>query len=361
MKLTHWMSRFALALAATVSPVLAQEEVPPAAGEGLAPAPMSAGQAFHEPMNCHADCGPTVGEDFWTWGCRGEGITGGFDVLFIKPYFNERINQGVPAAGQGGANFAAGVLPNNAPYFNYQPAPRGWVGYVNKSGLGVRGRIFDYYSGATQTLTFDALGGLVGAGSTLTESSILALRTFDLELTQEVDFRYWNFTTFGGARYGQAYGQVNTTAVVVPGAILAGGTFAGNTTNTFYGVGLTGGLQAERALTESGAFSFFINGRGSMLYGGNQSTVVALPAGGAAGATATRSGNNAFLNIWELSVGPQYNYVTAGGARLSFRMGLETQLWQNFAPLNTIDGAGNTSTVGNFALSGFSIGGQLTR
>jgi hypothetical protein len=300
---------------------------------------------------CENACGPSIGNDFLTCGSRGQGWVGGADALFFKPFSNDRATQGIPVVAAGG-NTIANAMPG-APGFNYQASPRVWFGYVNCSGLGIRGRIFDYYTTASQTQTTLP----ANPGGSLDEMDVLKLRTFDLELTQEAEFRYWSFTTFGGLRYGQTFGQSNTSTVVPAGSFIAApGTYLGTTTNTFYGVGLTGGLQAERVLTGNGMWSFFVNGRGSVLLGNERQNFEASVVGGAVAAVNNnRVINNTYLSIWELSCGPQWNYVTAKGARLSVRMGFETQFWQNFAPFNTTD------TIGNFALGGFSIGGQLTR
>ncbi len=295
-------------------------------------------------------CGPSVGRDFFNCGCRTGGIVGGFEEIFLKPFFADRSNQPLPAPGNGGDIIAAPIIGQPAS-FTYTGAPRAWVGYVNCDGLGIRGRVFDYYGSGAMA----GLAPAVLAGGTIAEQDSLALRTFDLEATQQVTFRRWDFTTFGGVRYGQAIGQSNFTAVVPAAAgVFIPGTFTSQNTNTFYGVGLTGGLQADRALTANGRWSFFATGRGSILFGNAHRSRVAAVDGVAVAPTSVAV-SDTYLNIWEISAGPQWNFTTRRGSRVFVRTGVEAQVWQNFGALNTAD------TLGNFSLAGFTAGVGVTR
>ncbi|HEY5315469.1 MAG TPA: Lpg1974 family pore-forming outer membrane protein, partial [Pirellulales bacterium] len=272
---------------------------------------------------------PFVGADFFNTNVRTPGFVGGVEVLFLKPF------QGFKAP--------ASTLPVANPQtaaFNYDAAQRYWLGYVLDDGLGLRARYFDFDRGAnpaTQT---------VGA-QTQNINGTVRSRQLDLELTQQVSFRRWSLLTFGGMRYGELL-QSSGVRELDAGA----NTFLASE-NSFHGLGVTGGLQAQRALGWCPYLSFYFFGRGSLLFGNQRYNATSFDNAAGTATSIQLVGHNDNMMIWELGLGPQWQMPLACGGSFFARGGLEAQIYQPSAS-GTIDS-------GNMGLAGFSFAMGINR
>jgi hypothetical protein len=226
--------------------------------------------------------------------------------------------------------------------YNFQAAPRVWFGYEGANGLGGRFRFFNYQQSATN----DVSTVFSAPPNTFIQTGMLALRTYDLELTQQINFRYWSLQGFGGVRYAQANQQSDVSLF---------GLTVTKSSLSYYGTGPTGGLQGERALTSSGRLSLFFSGRGSLLFGHQRDVTqdyTFLYTNG------NRLFSDAFASIWELNLGPQWKMHLPCGCDFFVRGSVEGQYWQgvgNFAPIGTSPSPGlnHNNDAGGFGLLGF--------
>ncbi|HWC91092.1 MAG TPA: Lpg1974 family pore-forming outer membrane protein [Pirellulales bacterium] len=283
--------------------------------------------------NCqpYPETPPYVGADFFNTCVRNPGFVGGVEVLFLKPFQGFKA----PASTLGVAN------PQTAS-FNYDAAQRYWLGYVLDDGLGLRARYFDFDRGAVPA------SQTVGAATQNINGTVRS-RQLDLELTQQVAFRRWSLLTFGGMRYGELL-QSSGVRELDAGA----NSFLGSE-NSFHGLGVTGGLQAQRAFGWFPNLSFYFFGRGSLLFGNQRLNATSFD-NTTAPPTVTPFhlvGHNDNMTIWEIGVGPQWQMPLACGGSFFARGGLEAQIYQPSAS-GTIDS-------GNMGLAGFSFALGINR
>ncbi len=286
-------------------------------------------------------------------------ITAGFEFTFLKPYWESN-----PAFISQESN---GLIFNQTDrQFGYQHslAPRAWLGYACKSGVGIRTAYWQYDNdSATESGTADNNTTLAGpfvapdsgflapqtinADDTYTAISSLEARTVDLEGTKRGDFCLWALTGSAGVRYAkikQTYDSAirDDTDTLTAVAVYNHG---------FEGVGPTFGLQAVRPL--GCRLSLFSSARASILIGNGQQnllitegldTTVPQP-------TSVLSKRNDLLTIGELQVGGEYNTMTrVGGGQLFVRGTVEAQVWQGVGSASSEDGDlvffGGTVAVG---------------
>ena len=282
-------------------------------------------------------CTPSVGCDFTNTGCRKSGFVGQFEAIMIEPYYQ----------GGGDPSKLVGTFYRGEQLrYNYQVAPRVTLGYVGANGLGGRFRFFDYHQTGSVAQT--------SLGANATTTGMLGLRTYDAELTQQINFRYWNLQTFGGLRYAQVNQQGHFSGV--------GADFI-DASLSYYGLGLTGGLQGDRALTSDGRLSMHSWGRGSILFGNQRSnisnsfsSILAFPSG-------NNVTNDVPATIWELGAGPQYKRRIGRGADLVFRGTVEAQYWQGVGNFNQVNsfalGFGISNAIGSQGFALLGIGGSI--
>jgi hypothetical protein len=291
--------------------------------------------------------GPTVGRECSNCECRTGGFVGGVEVVFFKPFYT---GGGIPNVDAAASDPFTGFINYQQLQYNYQAAPRFWLGYVFANGLGGRARFFDYH----QTAASDVSNVFTAPPGIFTLHGLLALRTYDLELTQQVNFRNWSLQAFGGVRYAQVRQQSSVDIF---------GLTTSNSSLAYYGVGLTGGLQGERVLTPNQRWSIFFSGRGSLLFGhqrDNTSDLFFLYTEG------NRRIDNAFASIWEMQLGPQWKMRLPRGGEFFARTTVEGQFWQgvgNFAPIGTspAPGLNHNDLSGSFGLLGFGSAIGITR
>jgi hypothetical protein len=289
-----------------------------------------------------------VGQDFLNTGCRQCGIVFGSELLFLKP---TATNGDLPGA-TANVNTTLGLLPPTAitnfsvhNSFNFETAPRFWLGYVTKSGLGFRVQYWEFrHSSDTEFL--DPLGLVAFGGA-------MRFRTFDWEVTQQIDFRRWRMLAFGGFRYGEIR-QSESLNVLGTLATL-------QQSQAFNGIGLTGGVNLNRSLFNSKSFSWYTNTRGSILFGDRSYNYQAgaeiipiIPVS----ATANYKLSGETLGILEIATGPQWQKQLARGGQFFVRGGFEGQLWLN---AGTIDNTPYDSALGSIGFGGFSVATGIIR
>ena len=227
--------------------------------------------------------------------------------------------------------------------FPIRHGTRFWLGYVTKSGLGFRVQYWEFrHSADTQFL--DPLGLVAFGGGA-------DFRTFDWEVTQQVDFRRWRMLAFGGFRYAEIR-QSESLDVLGTLATL-------QQSQAFNGIGLTGGANLYRPLFNSKHLSWYTNMRGSVMFGDRSynyqaGTDIIFPAS----ATANYKLSGDTLGIIEIATGPQWQMQMKRGGQFFVRGGFEGQLWLN---AGTIDNTPFDSSLGNIGFGGFSVATGIIR
>lgn len=286
-------------------------------------------------------------------------ITAGFELTFLKPYWEN--------------NPAFYSQESNGQFFNqtdrqfgykHSLAPRAWLSYACKSGMGIRTSYWQYDADSfRETGTADNNTTIVGpfvapdngffapqtvnADDTYSAMSSLEARTVDLEGTKRGDFCLWSLTGSAGVRYAKIKQTYDAAIRDVEDQL----TSAVQYNHGFEGVGPTFGLQAVRPI--GCQVSLFSSARASILIGNGQQnllitdgvdTTVPQP-------TSVLSSRNDLLTIGELQVGGQYNSnVRIGGGQLFLRGTVEAQVWQGVGSASSENGDlvffGGTVAVG---------------
>src|SRR5581483_8477385 len=331
-----------------------------------------------ETRNSSLSYQPQVGIFWMPDSCKTSGIMAGATLYFLKPYFQNNVAFSTTT----GIGTASPTQTNTDFDWNLGLAPAFWLGWASSSGLGVRGRYFNFdHSSGTQvaglapglaaSTTIDPAPGLnpqpggfnfrspgvvLGGGlgtDALEFSSNLSLMVFDAEATY--DWRAGKLAvllTVGG-RYlqlDQSYSAIlrNTGAAATELQRL-------DLDRTFEGGGPTASMQARVDLGWTGLALFGLV-RGSMLVGSTRqdstfNRAVTDPGGlvgGSQNVTARRTGSSSStLPVAELELGLEYGR-TFGRYRPFLRAAVVNQTYFD---------AGNASGAGgNLSL----FGGQLS-
>jgi hypothetical protein len=218
---------------------------------------------------------------------RCPGFIGGVEITFMKPHNNALDLIIAP-------NIQVPLLPE----FDFEIAPRIWLGYEFAGGLGLRATWWD----------FDHAVAVVGI------ISGMEANTLDVELTQTGSFCKWDLTMAGGVRYGRIEESLES-----PGFI--------GLSHEFEGVGGTLGLSARRPVGSRG-FALIAGVRGSLLFGQTDSTL-SLPF---IPAQATLRNTQHMLEIYEMKLGGEWSRDLDYGARFYTQLTYEAQAW-NMAPI----------------------------
>lgn len=220
---------------------------------------------------------------------RCPGFIGGVEITFLKPHNNALdliVNPG----------FQAPLLPE----FDYEIAPRIWLGYEFAGGLGLRATWWEFDHAV-------AVGGLVSG---------MEATTMDLELTQTGSFCKWDLQMSGGVRYGRIEESLD-----FPGFV--------GLSHEFEGVGGTLAFNARRPIGSRG-FALIGGVRGSLLFGQTDSTL-SLPFLQVQPQITLRNTQH-MLEIYEMRLGGEWSRDLAYGARFYSQVTYEAQAW-NMAPV----------------------------
>lgn len=183
----------------------------------------------------------------------GSGLVGGAEMLFLRAY--------------GGSydRFAHSLMYNlQTPSNEYKISPRLWLGYVNPSGFGVRGRWFQYdhtLNAGTDTLSYqDEFEEVATVGR-----NRLNVYAVDVDLMQRVDLGCWNVNAGAGLRVG---GVTRRTTKDSYYENIWGDEYEESSTHQsrFEGIGPTVFAELKRPIMGTG-FSLIANARGSLLFG----------------------------------------------------------------------------------------------
>ncbi len=288
---------------------------------------------------CPGMCG-TMCED----ACRCGGVIFGYQHSFLKPHFTN--SPGVPAdVGANLGNLAQLVFATNPVGFDYDDAPEVWLGYENCDGLGILVRYWQFGEGSGSQTAIN----VPFQGVNATFSGRVDLRSYDIEVTERVEFCHWNFQFNEGVRYIDIRDSSRlffATAPVGNGIVVD----LANSRHNFHGTGPTVGLQAVRPIADSN-FSFYADTRFSLLFGSSNSRTDFLDV---LGNPQTAAADRDYLvSITELQVGLEWTHQFKRAGTFFIRGGMEGQVWYN---------AGNVaSTDGDLGLYGGTLGFGLTR
>ncbi|MBX9791506.1 MAG: hypothetical protein K2Y37_21505 [Pirellulales bacterium] len=229
------------------------------------------------------------------------GLSAGFEAVIAKPYFAVSS-----AAGVGGA---IASVPEK---WEFDMAPRAWLGYTLPGGMGGRFRYWQFdHRSLPQTIAFP--------GSQQLLQSRLALQTFDFEWTQRGQLSRLVFNFAAGLRYATiahaAHNQL--TLITAPPFETSRSSFV----QEFHGGGPTLALEMWRPFLER--FAFYGITRGSILFGWRSELADSRIPGSS---FTVRSRNESLVPIGELQLGMQWSEALGPGVFFA-RTGIEGQVW----------------------------------
>jgi hypothetical protein len=261
----------------------------------------------------------------------------GISAVFLRPYFDNNVaflQLNTPVVGV-----------NTSQPFNYdfEIAPRVWVGWTSPCGLGARASYFgfDHSAGlnlvtttAGQSLILDpqspgAQTLLVNAGDTVAASHALDINVLDLEATQTAWLGDWQLLGSFGVRYAsfeQDYLLVNQTT----GDVLGSGF-------QFNGIGPTVAFEMYRSF--GSVWTLFSVARGSILFGESDWQ---------GGLLAPALAVNAYENDGGLTVGELQTGIRYSQGAWFLQSALEGQAWLGTPSITRVEE--------DMILAGFSFG-----
>lgn len=224
-------------------------------------------------------------------------LFGDIEVTFLQPH----ISGSQAAFGLG----AVGRLIDG----DFQTGMRYILGYRNDSGVGVRGRFWQYDHSFTYLPPF--------------EPAVFGIRmdVADTEITLDQRLRHWDMQVSAGLRYGRLEYSNETP------------TLFGVGTATFEGVGPTFALHGRRAISNTG-FSFFGNARGAVLIGDirNSALLPFMPA--------VRL-EDEIMTVAENQLGVAWTHDLNKFVQLDVKTAWETQYWMNSSLSDDVYGIGS--------------------
>ena len=222
--------------------------------------------------------------------CRG--LIGGAEVTYLKAHSN--------ALSYSDSNGNAFVI---LPGFDFEAAPRFWLGYEFGGGVGVRAT----YWGYDQSVVHPDVPLITSLEAT----------SLDLELTQQMSICSWEIQASAGARYARTDSE---TGIDFFGPI--------SLSREFEGTGGTLGMRVRRPFGSRG-FAVIAGVRGSLIYGSTDATLDLNGLLGVDNATITK--NQTMLEIYELRMGGEWSRDLANGSRVYAQLAYEAQAW-NLSP-----------------------------
>ena len=224
-------------------------------------------------------------------------LFGNIEVTFLQPH----ISGPQAAFGLG----AVGRLIDG----DYQTGMRYILGCRNDSGVGIRGRFWQYDHSFVYVPPF--------------EPAVFGIRmdVADTEITLDQRLRHWDMQISGGLRYGRLEYSNETP------------TLFGVGTATFEGVGPTFALNGRRAISNTG-FSIFGNVRGSVLVGDirNAALLPFMPA---------VTLEDEVMTVAENQLGVAWTHDVNQFVQLDIKTAWETQYWMNSTLSDDVYGIGS--------------------
>ncbi|MFO1002953.1 MAG: Lpg1974 family pore-forming outer membrane protein [Planctomycetaceae bacterium] len=224
-------------------------------------------------------------------------LYGEIEVTFLQPH----VSGSQAAFGLG----AVGRLIDS----EYQTGMRYILGYRNDSGVGVRGRFWQYDHNFVYLPPF--------------EPAVFGIRmdVADTEITLDQRLRHWDTQVSGGIRYGRLQYSNSTPTLFGVGSA------------TFEGVGPTFAVNGHRRIGNSG-FSFFGNVRGSVLIGDirNSALLPFMPA---------VTLEDEVMTVAENQLGVTWTHDLNQFVQLDVKTAWETQYWMNSTLSDDVYGIGS--------------------
>jgi hypothetical protein len=253
------------------------------------------------------------GDDLKCDDCPSSNWYVGFDLAILKPH-----------VGSLGVNLT-GTDVALTPEYDYEFAPRFWLGWDNPDGLGIRARYFNFDADATQELP-----GPLAIGDVLLEglNTQLSAQTFDLEATQRGCLGNLQFQLGGGFRYAKMETGLGVEGLAdVDGEIVP---FIGGIGMDFEGVGPTVAIDVRRPFGCRG-LALVGGARSSWMYG----TTDFHGTGIIADLPISVYAEDHMMQISELSLGVEWSRCLARGGKVSVAALWEAQAWE-WAPVASL-------------------------
>jgi hypothetical protein len=237
-------------------------------------------------------------------------------------------------------------------------SPRLWLGYQGSGCWGVVGRYFDYRSTA---MTLDPFAGPLDTLGLMSNNKLRAYN-MDIEATRLFDRGCWS----GNVSLGVRHASLNSTSSISSNSVVGTDLVSGiaMTDRQFNGTGLTFGFLGRRPIGCSGA-NFFINARGSMLWGNSAAsaeaaTSILTPLGAASDFQFAAAGNDeGELFIGEIQAGVEWEYeLQCAPATAFLRLAGEFQYWEGDHGLNASAVSTSFAVPGATVVSAATAGDQ---
>ncbi|WP_197529038.1 Lpg1974 family pore-forming outer membrane protein [Aeoliella mucimassa] len=303
---------------------------------------------------CDTVCGDSICGSMTT---RGAVLYAGFEATFVKPHLGS--NTAFTISDDTNTTPADTTISQTDFDYDFEFTPRVFLGWSRCGGdVGLRATWwqFDHESNiATGNPPSSGLGSLthptfadvdissVTATDTFSAYTDLNAYTIDLEGVKNTEFCKWQFGVSGGLRYAYAEQGYYATMSDDTATLLDQITY----THSISGIGPTVAIEAYRPLgCRSGTFC---KARGSLLFGDNDSSLLAQEDISTTTATTTSTtSSDDILSIYEMQIGYRWQgpIVRYRPWQPFYSVAMEGQMW---------DGAGNASsqdgTLGFFGLS----------
>jgi hypothetical protein len=245
--------------------------------------------------------------------CRPAGVIAGAELTFLKPHHSRGI----------GGPLSAFDLE-----FDYETAPRFWVGWQGSDGLGFRVRYWEFDHSTSDTD--------VTVQPPTNHFAHYEVYVLDAEVVDSMSLGcYWDASVFAGFRYVDFSEERFFTDVT--GTLDTGNAFGNGS------IGLTLGGELRRCI--GNGLAAFVNTRASVMMGDEKE--FAVDAGN--WVLIDEEFDNIYY-IWEGQAGGQWTRELQMGGYLFARAAAEVQIWDNFSGEPFFDG-GESWGLGGFAVS----------
>jgi len=206
----------------------------------------------------------------------------GFEASLLKPHTGDIRIGGVGAV---------------TPGYDYELAPRIFVGHENADGLGARLTYWQFDHPSENN-------AIAAAG--------LEAHSLDLDVTSRAAFAGWDLMTMAGVRYASLELSIG------------GGPLGLAATTDFDGFGPTLGLEARKCFSDS--LTLVANGRAGLIFGNTEIGIAPLGSGEA---------HDHYLQTLEARMGVEYSASVGNGVMFTRAM-LEAQTWESGSILGLI-------------------------
>lgn len=280
--------------------------------------------------------------------CKKSTLYFGVEATYLSPQYESGnttfsfIDPGPPAGILLGSSVSKADELNGAPRLTL-----GWVGERN---IGIQARYWSFNN--VESLVETPAPILGNQGQTLGGSNEFDAYTLDIEATKQGRWRCWDLMGTFGARYAEyEASQASTAYGAVNGDVFNLGTFH---STGFHGTGLTFSLNGIRSIKRHPCLSFYLNGRGSTLFGDAETIASASsnfsgPLGNAGAAFTAIDDSDETMFIGEIGAGLQWSRcVESFNGRFFARGGVEYQYWGT--------NSGNALAIAQSGTAGTSLG-----